>query len=230
MTVKTADRPVGVVERKSRMSGIFEVQHPLIANHLAKLRMSARRRKNSGFWFNDSRCFWRTRPRKIWSSPRTRANAADGDDRPGAEPTHRPVPILRAGLGMVDPVLNLIPARKFGTWAFTAMKPRLRRSSITAGFTAATGRCGAGARSDAGHRWLSRRGARDAARVGRAAVKLLAVIAAREGIDEVFSSISDTQIFVCAIDPELNAKKYIVPGLGDAVTGFSTRRLENERR
>ncbi len=47
-------------------------------------------------------------------------------------------------------------------------------------------------------------------------VKLLAVIAAREGIDEVFSQFPDTQIFVCAIDPELNAKKYIVPGLGDA--------------
>ncbi len=47
-------------------------------------------------------------------------------------------------------------------------------------------------------------------------VKVLAVIAAREGIDEVFSQFPDTQIYVCAIDPELNAKKYIVPGLGDA--------------
>src|SRR5262249_31302094 len=46
--------------------------------------------------------------------------------------------------------------------------------------------------------------------------KLLALIAAREGIDEVFSQSPDTQIYVCAIDAELNAKKYIVPGLGDA--------------
>jgi uracil phosphoribosyltransferase len=47
-------------------------------------------------------------------------------------------------------------------------------------------------------------------------VKLLALIAAREGIDEVFAQFPNTQIYVCAIDPELNAKKYIVPGLGDA--------------
>ena len=47
-------------------------------------------------------------------------------------------------------------------------------------------------------------------------VKLLAIIAAREGIDEVFAQFPDTQIYVCAIDPDLNAKKYIVPGLGDA--------------
>ena len=47
-------------------------------------------------------------------------------------------------------------------------------------------------------------------------VKLLATIAARQGINEVFSQFPETQIYVCAIDPELNAKRYIVPGLGDA--------------
>jgi uracil phosphoribosyltransferase len=58
-------------------------------------------------------------------------------------------------------------------------------------------------------------------------VKLLALIAAREGIDEVFSQFPETQIYVCAIDPELNAKKYIVPGLGDAGDRiFNTKPVE----
>ena len=47
-------------------------------------------------------------------------------------------------------------------------------------------------------------------------VKLLALIAAEEGCKLVESEFPEAQIYVCQIDPELNDKKYIVPGLGDA--------------
>ena len=47
-------------------------------------------------------------------------------------------------------------------------------------------------------------------------VKVLSVIAARDGIDEVTAHHPNAQIFVSAIDEELNAQKFIVPGLGDA--------------
>jgi uracil phosphoribosyltransferase len=47
-------------------------------------------------------------------------------------------------------------------------------------------------------------------------LKLLSVIAAREGLERVQRESPDTQIYVCAIDEELNAQKFIVPGLGDA--------------
>jgi uracil phosphoribosyltransferase len=47
-------------------------------------------------------------------------------------------------------------------------------------------------------------------------LKLLSVIASQDGIDAVTSEYPDTQIYVCAIDAELNANKFIVPGLGDA--------------
>jgi uracil phosphoribosyltransferase len=46
--------------------------------------------------------------------------------------------------------------------------------------------------------------------------KVLSVIASREGIEEVESHFPEAQLFVCAIDPELNQHKFIVPGLGDA--------------
>ncbi|MCA9166527.1 MAG: uracil phosphoribosyltransferase, partial [Planctomycetales bacterium] len=53
-------------------------------------------------------------------------------------------------------------------------------------------------------------------RWGVARCKLLSIIAAQPGIDRVTSQFPDAQIYVCAIDPELNDRKFIVPGLGDA--------------
>jgi uracil phosphoribosyltransferase len=47
-------------------------------------------------------------------------------------------------------------------------------------------------------------------------VKLLSILAAEEGIKRVESEFPDSQIYICQIDPDLNDKKYIVPGLGDA--------------
>jgi uracil phosphoribosyltransferase len=56
-------------------------------------------------------------------------------------------------------------------------------------------------------------------------VKLLSIIASRDGIDAVIQQFPETQIYVCAIDPELNDRKYIVPGLGDACDRiFNTQR------
>lgn len=47
-------------------------------------------------------------------------------------------------------------------------------------------------------------------------IKLLTVIASQDGIEEVHQQDSEVQIFVTAIDPQLNDDKFIVPGLGDA--------------
>jgi uracil phosphoribosyltransferase len=51
---------------------------------------------------------------------------------------------------------------------------------------------------------------------GVTVVKLLSIIASQHGLREVESNFPSTQIFVCAVDSELNAQKFIVPGLGDA--------------
>jgi uracil phosphoribosyltransferase len=47
-------------------------------------------------------------------------------------------------------------------------------------------------------------------------VKLLSIIAAREGIERVIAEYPEVTLHVCAVDPILNEHKYIVPGLGDA--------------
>jgi uracil phosphoribosyltransferase len=60
---------------------------------------------------------------------------------------------------------------------------------------------------------------------GVRSIKLLSVIASRVGIDSVATTFPEVQFFVGAIDDELNSKKYIVPGLGDAGDrAFNTER------
>jgi uracil phosphoribosyltransferase len=44
----------------------------------------------------------------------------------------------------------------------------------------------------------------------------LSLIAAEEGVKAVEAEFPDSQIYVCQIDPDLNDRKFIVPGLGDA--------------
>jgi uracil phosphoribosyltransferase len=127
------------------------------------------------------------------------------------------IPILRAGLGMVDPILNLIPQAE--VWHLgiyrdeKTMRPVEYYSRLPADQPAdiallldpmlATGGSALAAIS-ALRRW------------GVSTVKVLSIIASQEGIAEVEANFPSTQIFVCAIDPELNEHKFIVPGLGDA--------------
>jgi uracil phosphoribosyltransferase len=127
------------------------------------------------------------------------------------------IPILRAGLGMVDAVLNLIPVAE--VWHLGlyrdehTAKPVEYYSKLPPGRPVdvalildpmlATG----GSASLAGEtlqRW------------GVPRLKLLSVIAAPEGIHEVQTRCPGIQVFVCAVDECLNDRKFIVPGLGDA--------------
>jgi uracil phosphoribosyltransferase len=45
---------------------------------------------------------------------------------------------------------------------------------------------------------------------------VLSVIASQTGVENVAARFPQAQIYVCAVDPELNSRKFIVPGLGDA--------------
>ncbi len=127
------------------------------------------------------------------------------------------VPILRAGLGMVDAVLNLIPDGEvwhLGLYRdeqtarpveYYSKIPNSRPFDVALVLDPmlATGGSATAALAALRQRQVPQ-------------LKLLSVIAAREGIAEVQSQFPETQIYVCGIDPELNAQKFIVPGLGDA--------------
>ncbi len=127
------------------------------------------------------------------------------------------VPILRAGLGMVDGVLSLLPNAKVGHIGMyrdhDTMKPvpyycKLPDNisetlTIVVDPMLATG----GSVNDALD-LLKEKGAKQ--------LKVMCLIAAREGIDAVVARHPDVDIYAAAVDEKMNEIKYIMPGLGDA--------------
>ena len=127
------------------------------------------------------------------------------------------VPILRAGLGMVDGMLNLIPAAKVGHIGLYRNEETLQpveyygklpndiaeREVIVLDPMLATGGSAADAIS-----LIKQRGARH--------IKFIGLIAAPEGLKALHAAHPDVDIYVGALDERLNDQGYIVPGLGDA--------------
>jgi uracil phosphoribosyltransferase len=127
------------------------------------------------------------------------------------------IPILRAGLGMVDPILDLIPSAEvwhLGLYRDEETAQPVRYYSklptqrpvdvaLVVDPMLATGGS-ATAAIELLRAW------------GVPVVKLLSIIAAPEGIRAVEQMFPETRIYVCAVDQRLNTQKFIVPGLGDA--------------
>ena len=127
------------------------------------------------------------------------------------------IPILRAGLGMVDGVLKLHPTAKVGHIGlyrdpetlqpveyYTKLPTDVQeRELIVIDPMLATG-----GSANAAIRLLKERGCTQ--------IKLMCLIAAPEGIQAVQETHPDVDIYVAAIDDHLNDHGYIVPGLGDA--------------
>lgn len=127
------------------------------------------------------------------------------------------IPILRAGLGMVDGMLQLLPAAKVGHIGLYRDPKTLQpveyyiklptdiseRLLIVLDPMLATG----GSANDAIDS-LKKRGAKS--------IKLMCLVAAPEGVHLIQENHPDVDIYICALDEKLNEKGYIVPGLGDA--------------
>lgn len=127
------------------------------------------------------------------------------------------VPILRAGLGMVDGMLRLIPAAKVGHVGLYRDPETLKpveyyskfpsdieeREIIVTDPMLATG----GSAIDA-VQLIKDKGAKN--------IKLMCLIAAPEGIKAVLEAHPDIEVYVANVDEYLNDHGYIVPGLGDA--------------
>ncbi|MGB7604801.1 MAG: uracil phosphoribosyltransferase [Lutisporaceae bacterium] len=127
------------------------------------------------------------------------------------------VPILRAGLGMVDGMLKLIPAAKVGHIGLyrdpETLKPveyycKLPSDVAERDIIVVDPMLATGGSASAAITFLKDRGAKS--------IKLVNLIAAPEGIKLVAENHPDVQIFVAAVDERLNDHGYIVPGLGDA--------------
>lgn len=127
------------------------------------------------------------------------------------------VPILRAGLGMVNGLLELMPMAKVGHVGMYRDPETLKpveyycklpsdladRRIIVTDPMLATGGSAAAAIS-----LLKEKGARE--------IQLMCLVAAPEGIEVVNKAHPDVRIYVAALDEKLNDHGYILPGLGDA--------------
>ncbi|MCI8407122.1 MAG: uracil phosphoribosyltransferase [Oscillospiraceae bacterium] len=127
------------------------------------------------------------------------------------------VPILRAGIGMVDGVLRLVPAAKVGHIGLyrdpTSKMPIeyycklptdvAMRDVIVLDPMLATG----GSAVDAINKIKEQ---------GVANIKFMCIIAAPEGMEALQKAHPDVEIYAAALDERLNEHAYIVPGLGDA--------------
>ncbi len=127
------------------------------------------------------------------------------------------VPILRAGLGMVDGVLSLIPAAKVGHIGLyrdpDTLKPveyycKLPADCADREVFVVDPMLATGGSSVAAIQMLKDKGCKN--------IHFMCIIAAPEGIEAMKAAHPDVDMYVGALDEKLNDHGYIVPGLGDA--------------
>lgn len=127
------------------------------------------------------------------------------------------VPILRAGIGMVDGILNLIPAARVGHIGLyrdpETLQPveyyvKLPSDVSERDFFLVDPMLATGGSAIEAVNSLKKRGAKN--------IRFMCLIAAPEGVKAMTEAHPDVDIYIAALDEKLDEKGYIIPGLGDA--------------
>ncbi|MDE6961080.1 MAG: uracil phosphoribosyltransferase [Lachnospiraceae bacterium] len=127
------------------------------------------------------------------------------------------VPILRAGLGMVDGMLTMIPAAKVGHIGLyrneETLEPveyycKLPKDCAERDVFVVDPMLATGGSASAAITMLKEKGVRN--------IRFMCIIAAPEGVERMKKDHPDVELYIGALDERLNENGYIVPGLGDA--------------
>ena len=127
------------------------------------------------------------------------------------------VPILSAGIGMVDGILNMIPAAKVGhiglyrdpeTFEPVEYYCKLPADCDEREVFVVDPMLATGGSSVAAIQMLKDKGVKN--------IRFMCIIAAPEGVERMTKAHPDVDLYIGALDDHLNEQKYIVPGLGDA--------------
>jgi len=200
------------------VSHATQVEHPLVSHHISRLRSTSTSpadfrslvRRLAVLLAYEATSDLQIAPTQV-TTPLCVTDGATLSQTIGV------VPFLRAGLGMVDPILDLIPSaqvwhlglyRDESTAEPVEYYSKLPDSNPVDVALIVDPMLATGGSALAALEVLTRWGVKQ--------IKLVSIIASRDGIDRVTSEAPKTQIYVCAIDDELNDQKFIVPGLGDA--------------
>lgn len=200
------------------MSQVTVIAHPLVQHNLTRLRDS--RTDPETF----RRCLSEVASLMVYEATRSFETRSVAVTTPvartrGSQLKHEVVlvPILRAGLGMLTSILQLIPHARVGFLGLKrherTLKAAVYHKSLPADLSSSEiilidPMLATGGSVVAALQLLEERGARR--------VRLVSLVAAPEGIARVHQHHPELPIFTAAIDEKLNAKGYIVPGLGDA--------------
>ena len=200
------------------MRGVTVIKHPLVQHNLTRLRD----RRSGAQEFR--RVMSEVAALMLYEATRSFAVTPDSVRTPlalaGGVRLQREivlVPVLRAGLGMLDSMLQLIPHARVGFIGLKREETTLRATSyhkslppdlspfevILIDPMLATGGSAVAAMD-----FITELGAER--------VRLVTLVAAPEGVRRVRAHYPDLPIFTAAIDRKLNEKGYILPGLGDA--------------
>jgi uracil phosphoribosyltransferase len=127
------------------------------------------------------------------------------------------VPVLRAGLGMVDGMLKLLPMAKVGHIGLyrdpETLKPveyycKLPEDVSEREIVVVDPMLATGGSASAAIQYLKDKGVNS--------VKLMSLIASKDGIERINKDHPDVSIYCCSVDEKLSDHGYIIPGLGDA--------------
>ena len=200
------------------MKGVTLITHPLVQHNLTRLRDHRTQPQEfrrvlsevAALMLYEATRSFAVRPASV-VTPLARTR--------GAQLQHEVVlvPILRAGLGMLDSILQLIPHARVGFIGLKREETTLRATSYHKSLPDRLGRfevvlidpmLATGGSAVAAMDLLAERGAQR--------VRLVNLVAAPEGIRHVRRHYPRLPIFTAAVDSRLNERGFIVPGLGDA--------------
>jgi len=200
------------------MTSVIRVIHPLVDHHLCVVRDAKTKPSEFRAAIGRLAMFLGVRATEDLQTEAVniRTPLADAPSRRLAV-TIGVVPILRAGLGMVDPLMVLLPDSQ--VWHLG-----LYRNEETAEPISYYDKLPPGGAPDVAlvlDPMLATGGSIELAvrrlrSWGVPDIRVVSIIASQQGIDRIAKLGDDVRIFVAAIDPVLDERSYIVPGLGDA--------------
>lgn len=201
------------------MSNVYVMEHPLIQHKIGWLRRKETGSKDFRTLISEIAmlmCYEATRGLKLRDieieTPICTTIAKELKGKKMAV-----VPILRAGLGMVDGLLSIIPAAKVGHIGLyrdpETLEPveyycKLPEDSSEREIFVVDPMLATGGSSVAAIQMLKDKGVKN--------IHFMCIIAAPEGVERMEREHPDVDIYIGALDDHLNEHGYIVPGLGDA--------------
>ena len=200
--------------------GLEVIKHPLVQHKLGLMRKSGISTKSFRELSNEIGTLLTYEATSDFVLEATTINSWSGDNidieqLKGKKVTV--VPILRAGIGMLDGVLDLIPSAKVSVVGLYRNEETLEPVSYFDKFVGSLDQrislvidpmLATGGSMIATLDMLKAKGCKD--------IRVLVLVAAPEGVEAVLAKHPDVRIFTASLDEKLNENGYIIPGLGDA--------------